>query len=693
MKNTFSETEEILKHIKNRLEEYGATPKVVTAASLCVEEILYKYSQTVSPDTPVLFEVRRNSKELAIIVSIAGGECPQNQNADYSILENIVKNMNFKFSHKYSSGVNTDYLVVEKYSRLLGDLKFSFSYAGKSRKFLFLGLTTHIISILVNLFIPYLSGRLIVGYTDNALEQIIFIAIAITIARCLYIIFFKITNMLYTTASYNMQHSIHRKLIENLFLVQDNILDEKGAGPFVTMINIDTDTISNGLSTIADIFSELMYYLGVLIAILLIDKIAFLIALVLLILLLVLERIRSYYLDIDKRKEYVSADRTSGMVFDLVNGTKEIKNLHAEENIGARYVLSDQEHVHNKNRSNIRTQILSSINNVVMYVCYGFVILYLGWSIHTQRMEIAFALVLFNYFTIIGVPTISLIQRAIDFKKTYSLACERIRNFLEGSEYLKESFGNTSSEKINGELSFRNVSFIYNHNNPLEADNLVLNGVNLDVHPHEKVALVGLSGCGKSTALKLVNRQRDCTGGMVTLDGVNTIEYNKDVLRGNISVISQFPYIFNATVKENLLFAKPDASMEELKDACRKACILDDINKMPHGFDTGLGEKAMRLSGGQAQRLAIARAFLRNTPVLILDEATSALDNITQKSIMDSISKSNQTVLMVAHRLSSIKDADRIALMSEGKILIEGTHEELMNSCEEYRHLYQSENA
>ena len=131
--------------------------------------------------------------------------------------------------------------------------------------------------------------------------------------------------------------------------------------------------------------------------------------------------------------------------------------------------------------------------------------------------------------------------------------------------------------------------------------------------------------------------------------------------------------------------------MEELREVCRKADILDDILEMPRGFDTQVGESGVRLSGGQAQRLAIARVLLRKTPIIIMDEATSALDNVAQKNVMESLAESQQTVVMIAHRLSSIKGADRIAVLSGGKIIAEGTHEELLRSCEEYRELYQSE--
>lgn len=692
MKRNYSETEEIFKYIVNRLKEYGSSPKAVTATSLCVEEILHGYSEIATPDTPVYFEVHRNSRELAVIVSISGedGSLEQSTN-DFSILDNLIKNVNFQFSHKYADGINTDCLVIEKYSHVLDDLKFSFQHLGKNKTNLIGGLATHIISIAANLIIPYLTGVLVVAYTDNAIKQVIFVAIAITISRCINGVFMRVTNILYCRTSFGLQHSIRRKLMGELFLVQDETLDEKGDGPFITMLSSDVKIISSGLTTIANYISDGMYYIGAFIAIFLIDKVAFLIGLLLMSVLFILEKIRAYYLDIDMRKSYVTEDRLSAMVFNLVNCVKEVKNQHAEENVGIRYIIADRENIRNDDQLNTRTQILSAVNKVVMYVAFGLVMIYLGQAIYTHRMEPAYALVLFNYFTILGIPVITFIEDVIGFNKEYELACERVRNFLNGSEYSKEIFGKITSKKINGEISFQDVSFTYNYNNPLETDKTVLKGFNLTIHPGEKVALVGASGCGKSTALKLVNRQRDCTGGMVTLDGINTIEYSKDMLRGNISMVSQFPDVFYATVKENLLFVKPDASMEELENACRKACILDDIQNMSKGFDTELGKKATRLSGGQAQRLAIARVFLRDTPIILLDEATSALDNVTQKKIMDNIMQSNKTVLFVAHRLSTIRDADQIAVLSEGKIIAKGTHEELMHSCEIYKRLYQSD--
>ena len=692
MKNQLNETERILEHVRSGLSVFCTEKKAVTAASLCVEELLIRYAEKMPPETPVYFEVHRDSRELSVILRITGPDTPAGSTEmPVDILNNTVKHMGFGLIHEYASGTNTEHLVIEKYFSILDNLKFTYRYMGKGRKFLYFGLFTHLLSALAGLIIPYMTGLLVVAYSENVLTQVISVAIAITVSRCVKEVSFKMTNILYSRAAYTMQRSVRSRMVEELFLVQNEKIEKKGSGPFITMINDDTCIVSNGLCGVANYLSEAFYYVGVFGAIFLMDKIVFLISLILLAVLLFLEKRRYYYSDIDKRKTLSSCDRTSGMVHDMVNGVREVKNLHAEKSLAGRYAEADTQLVSNSERWNTRTQSLSALNSVVMYLGYLLLMLYLGQSLSVHRMQSADVLVLFNYFTIIGIPVIALIQQMIDFKQGYSLACERIRNFLEGTEYARENFGKTHSETIRGEIRFQHVSFIYNHDDPMMPDFPVLEDISFSVYPGEKVALVGKSGSGKSTTLKLINRQIDCSGGTVMLDGRNVGEYDRDTLRGNVAVVSQSPHIFSGTVKENLLLADPEASMEEIREACRKASILDDILEMPQQFDTELGEGGVRLSGGQAQRLAIARALLRKTPVLILDEATSALDNVAQKDVMESIMESRQTVIMIAHRLSSIKDADRIAVLSDGKIVAEGTHEELLSTCAEYRSLYQSE--
>ena len=207
------------------------------------------------------------------------------------------------------------------------------------------------------------------------------------------------------------------------------------------------------------------------------------------------------------------------------------------------------------------------------------------------------------------------------------------------------------------------------------------------------VAVVGKSGCGKSTVFRLICKQYDKFRGTIYLDGIDMRTLDKETIRANITAVSQNPYFFNMSIRDNLSLAKPDVTEAEMREACRIAHIADDIDRMPKGYDSILGEGGVSISGGQRQRLAIARCLLRDTAVLLLDEATSALDNVTQKEIMDNLNqvKANRTVVMIAHRLSTVVNADTILFMDNGKILDQGTHQELLARCDAYRELYETE--
>ena len=191
----------------------------------------------------------------------------------------------------------------------------------------------------------------------------------------------------------------------------------------------------------------------------------------------------------------------------------------------------------------------------------------------------------------------------------------------------------------------------------------------------------------------LISKLYEPNEGVVRIDGENILELDAESIRGNISVVSQNPYLFQLTIRENLRLVKQDMTEEDMRSACKMACIDRDIEAMPDGYDSLIDENGVNLSGGQRQRLAIARALLKNSKVLMLDEATSALDNITQSKIQQAISniRGERTVITIAHRLSTVVQADRIFVIEKGRIIDEGTHKELLERCETYRRLYDSE--
>ncbi|MCE3255602.1 MAG: hypothetical protein K0R25_1096 [Rickettsiaceae bacterium] len=234
-----------------------------------------------------------------------------------------------------------------------------------------------------------------------------------------------------------------------------------------------------------------------------------------------------------------------------------------------------------------------------------------------------------------------------------------------------------SDVKIKGAIEFRNVSFAYSETSPK-----ILNHFNLKIKAGEKIGLVGQSGAGKTTLIKAILRYFDIKQGDILLDGVSIFDLSQEVLRRNLSVIPQDITMFHRSILENLQIAKYDATEEEIIAACKKAKIHDDILKMKDGYNAIVGERGVKVSGGQRQRIAIARAILKDAPILILDEATSSLDSKTEKQIQASldvlIEDKSKTVIAIAHRLSTLKHMDRIVVMEEGNIVEEGTHDQLL---------------
>ncbi|WP_075736587.1 ABC transporter ATP-binding protein [Streptomyces acidiscabies] len=275
-------------------------------------------------------------------------------------------------------------------------------------------------------------------------------------------------------------------------------------------------------------------------------------------------------------------------------------------------------------------------------------------------------------------PAVSLLATGVQIQTSLALF-QRIFEYLDLPIDITERDNAVHLDRVKGEVRFEDVSFRYGGEGEREG-RAILDGVDVTVPAGHSLAIVGPTGAGKSTLGHLVPRLYDVTGGRVTLDGVDVRDLDFDTLADAIGVVSQETYLFHATVAENLRFAKPDASDEELYEAARAAQIHDHIASLPDGYDTVVGERGHRFSGGEKQRLAIARTILRDPPVLILDEATSALDTRTEYAVQRAIDalSANRTTLTIAHRLSTIRDADQIVVLEGGQVVERGTHEELV---------------
>ncbi|MDX2681965.1 ABC transporter ATP-binding protein [Streptomyces sp. NY05-11A] len=275
-------------------------------------------------------------------------------------------------------------------------------------------------------------------------------------------------------------------------------------------------------------------------------------------------------------------------------------------------------------------------------------------------------------------PAVSLLATGVQIQTSLALF-QRIFEYLDLPIDITEHDNPVHLDQIKGEVRFEKVAFRYDDDDD-KAIRPVLDGIDVTVPAGGSLAVVGPTGAGKSTLGYLVPRLYDVTGGRVTLDGVDVRDLDFDTLARAVGVVSQETYLFHATVADNLRFAKPDATDEELHAAARAAQIHDHIAALPDGYETVVGERGHRFSGGEKQRLAIARTILRDPPVLILDEATSALDTRTERAVQEAIDalSANRTTLTIAHRLSTIRGADQIVVLDSGQVAERGTHEELL---------------
>ena len=568
----------------------------------------------------------------------------------------------------------------------LKNVKKAWKYGKNQKKYIVGYIAFNVVFIFINLFVPILSAKIIVSLTSNQFEQVLFIGLVILIVEIL-------RNTAYYATSY-FRHRIFRETFNEIEIslgteilkIENSCLDENGSGLFI-------QRLTNDASKVADIFVVLNVYLtnivtniGIFLAVFIISKIMFLYIVIMITTVFIVEKKRITIVNQKDKAYRKEHEKLSGFVGELVHGAHDIKMLNAEKSfikeLGKRITHLNQEKYN-----------MNSINRNYQFITGTLRDLFDAGSIFTSilliaqgNLTIANALVVNNYMGNLA-SIVFYISEFLEKVKDFNLSSERIFSIIDSKEFPKEKFGKKQLKKIHGDFEFKNVCFGY------KPEQLTIKNMNFKIKANSTVAFVGKSGAGKSTVFSLLCKMYDINSGDITIDGISIKELDKDSIRGNITIISQNPYIFNMSIKENLRLVKENLTDEEMIEACKTACLDEFINSLPEGYDTMIGEGGINLSGGERQRLAIARALVQKTEIILFDEATSALDNETQSSIKQAIDnmKNEYTILIIAHRLSTVINSDRILLVEDGTIVDEGTHEELLKNSKTYHQLYDAE--
>lgn len=542
-----------------------------------------------------------------------------------------------------------------------------------------------IFNIVASIVFPILSARMIVDLTDNNLEQFVFMGAVILLSTLITDTIQFLRNKLYEKIFREIYISLQTELGAEILKLNNKTLEENGSGVFIQRLIGDTKSISTIFTDLNRYINGIISNVGIIITYFVLSKAMFIFVLIAFTIRMTIEVIRINIRNKNEKEYSKNNDAMTGFIGELVRGAEDIKMLNGEKSF-----LDELKNRFKK--LNMERYSLQNTDMLFLLVRWYFaeisafiMVFIIAKSISVGAMTVAVGVVIFNF----GNKYNALVQNIIGFVehiKRFNLSATRVFSIYMDSKYEKESFGSKHLDQVNGNFEFKNVTFKYDKNT-------VLKKANFKVNANETVAFVGKSGAGKTTIFNLLCKMYDNYTGKITIDGVDIKKLDKDSIRGNITIVSQNPYIFNMSIKDNLKLVKDTLTDEEMVEACKMACLDEYIESLPDKYDTVVGEGGITLSGGQKQRLAIARAFVQKTEIILFDEATSALDNETQEKIQQAIDnlQKDYTILIIAHRLSTIKNADRILFIDDGRIISEGKHSDLLKSCTQYKKLYNTE--
>ncbi len=537
-----------------------------------------------------------------------------------------------------------------------------------------LGLT--IINLTAPKVLSSMTGIVEKGVDKSALKLIIGLSIGLLILYLLRILFRFLSNYLTHKAAWHLVGDLRSKLYDKLQSLDIGFFHDKQTGDLMSRVINDTrDFELLYAHMIPEIITNIVTFAGVLIILLTINwKLALItccpIPLILLSGVIFSKKVRPFF----KASQKIMGE-LNAQLQDSLSGLHEIQSFGQEQYESKRIRIKNFEQVKAMLRAlrasaifHPSVEFLSSVGTILVVFFGGF--LAFNGQLSVEDI-VAFVLYLSLFYT-----PISGLANLLENLQQSLAGAERVAIILDTESSIVNSEDAIDIGNVKGAVTFENVSFHYSNNVP------VLKNISFDCEPGMMVALVGPTGVGKTTTTQLISRFYDPIEGRILIDGNDIKNVTVESLRKNISPVLQDTFLFNGTIAENIGYASPNSTMEEIKAAAKAANIHEDIMSMPEQYETKVGERGLRLSGGQKQRIAIARAIIRQSPIIILDEATASVDVQTEKKIQTAIKNlaGKRTIIAIAHRLSTIRDADIILVYHNGEIVERGTHDELIKS-------------
>lgn len=559
-----------------------------------------------------------------------------------------------------------------------------FGYFKHEKLTILLYLVTSLLIVAVSTISPAISAKSLNAITNVELDKMIFLGLLTMVIEACSIVL----NYINSRCSRKIHNRVSLKIKEDvsseLFDLEMKNFDKEGTGFFANRIDDEPRVLAGIFTRVRYSVTSIFTSIGVFVYIFYVCPIigAFLLCLSLINFFINMHRIKVW--EKYRKKNNEMYEKYSSNFGELIRGIKDIKVLNLKRYLIKKTKKEQKEIIEFEEMMDDKNQLWNIATNILRLIM-NFVFIALGvWLINIGNITGATFLVLYMYK---GRASYFLedISSMYETYKNFNMSLERLYEVVDGIKYPKEKFGKKEID-VQGNIEFKNVTFGYEEND-------VLKNIDFSIKKNETIGIVGKSGVGKSTILNLINKLYTVKDGEIFIDGVNIDEISEKTLRGSITTITQNPYIFNMSIRDNIKIVSPDATDEEILEKC-KQCALDEyIGSLDNGLDTVVGENGVILSGGLKQRLAIARAILKDSKILLLDEATSSLDNETQDHIHHSIKKlrNDFTIIIIAHRLSTVIDCDKIIVVEDGRIVGFDTHENLIQNNNSYKKLYKKE--